>query len=90
LKDTGFQLQASAMLVPKTLMVYAQGSKIYGDYGNPYDIAVGLNYYPFQRRDMRINVMGLWVDRSPVGYTAYPIPVGGNGFTFVSDFSLAF
>lgn len=90
LHDTGFQLQASAMLIPKTLMLYLQGSKIYGDYGNPSDIAFGVNYYPFQRRDMRINVMGLWVDRSPVGYTAYPIPVGANGFTFVSDFSLAF
>ena len=90
LKDTGFQLQASAMLLPKTLMLYASGSKIFGGYGDPYDIAVGVNYYPFERRDMRINVMGLYVDRSPVGYTAYPIPVGGNGFTFVTDFSLAF
>jgi hypothetical protein len=34
--------------------------------------------------------MGLYVDGSPVGYTAYPVPVGANGFTFVSDFSLAF
>jgi len=90
LKDTGFQLQASAMLIPKTLQLYASGSKIYGDYGNPSDIAVGFNYFPFERRDLRVNVMGLWVDRSPVGYTAYPIPVGANGFTFVSDFSLAF
>jgi hypothetical protein len=90
LDDSGFQLQASAMLIPKTLMAYVSGSKIFGEYGDPYDVAVGLNYYPFERRDFRINVMGLYVDRSPVGYTAYPIPVGGNGFTFVSDFSLAF
>jgi hypothetical protein len=34
--------------------------------------------------------MGLWVKNSPVGYTAYPIPAGGNGFTFVTDLSLAF
>ena len=90
LYDTGFQLQASAMLVPKTLQLYASGSKIFGKYGDPYDIAVGFNYFPFQRRDLRVNVMGLYVDHSPVGYTAYPLPVGGNGFTFVTDFSLAF
>jgi hypothetical protein len=78
------------MLIPKTLQFYVSGSKIFGEYGDPYDVAVGLNYFPFERRDMRINVMGLYVDRSPVGYTAYPIPVGGNGFTFVTDFSLAF
>jgi len=90
LYDSGFQLQAGAMIIPRTLQIYVSGSKIFGKYGNPYDVAVGLNWFPFQRRDMRVNVMGLYVDRSPVGYTAYPVPVGGNGFTFVSDFSLAF
>ena len=90
LYDDGFQLQASAMLIPKKLMLYASGSKIYGEYGDPYDVAVGINYYPFDRRDLRVNVMGLYTSHSPVGYTAYPVPVGGNGFTLVSDFSLAF
>ena len=88
--DTGYSLQASAMLLPKTLQAYVSGSQIYGQFGNPYDVAVGFNYFPFKRRDLRVNVMGLWVKNSPVGYTAYPVPVGGNGFTFVSDFSLAF
>lgn len=88
--DTGFQLQAAAMLVPKTLQLYASGSKIFGDFGDPYDIAVGFNYFPVKSRDLRVNMMGLWVKNSPVGYTAYPLPVGGNGFTFVTDFSLAF
>jgi hypothetical protein len=78
------------MILPKTLQLYLSGSKIFGEYGDPYDIALGVNYFPFARRDLRVNVMGLWVDRSPVGYTAYPVPVGGTGFTFVTDFSLAF
>jgi hypothetical protein len=88
--DQGFQVQASAMLIPKTLQFYVSGSKIFGEYGDPYDVAVGINYFPLKRRDLRVNVMGLWVENSPVGYTAYPIPVGGNGFTLVTDFSLAF
>jgi len=88
--DSGFQLQLAAMLIPRTLQAYVSGSKIYGEFGNPYDVAVGVNYFPFKRRDLRVNVMGLWVKNSPVGYTAYPVPVGGNGFTLVSDFSLAF
>jgi hypothetical protein len=78
------------MLVPKTLQLYFSGSKIYGQFGDPYDAAVGINYFPFKRRDLRVNLMGLWVSHSPVGYTAYPVPVGANGFTFVGDFSLAF
>jgi hypothetical protein len=88
--DQGFTLQASAMVIPKTLQVYLQGSSISGEYGDPYDVAVGLNYFPLARKDLRVNVMGLWVSNSPVGYTAYPVPVGGNGFTFLTDFSLAF
>lgn len=88
--DQGYSLQASAMVIPKTLMLYASGSQIFGQYGDPWDLALGLNYYPFQRRDLRVNMMGLWVKNSPVGYTAYPVPVGGNGFTFVTDLSLAF
>lgn len=90
LYDSGVQLQASAMVIPKTLMVYLSGSKIFGEYGDPSDVALGVNWYPLQRRDLRVNVMALWVNRSPVGYTAYPVPVGANGFTFVTDFSLAF
>jgi hypothetical protein len=88
--DQGFTLQASAMAIPRTLQLYASGSYISGEYGDPYDIALGLNYFPLKRRDLRLNVMGLWVNNSPVGYTAYPVPVGGNGFTFLTDFSLAF
>lgn len=88
--DNGLTLQASAMVIPKTLQLYASGSQIWGEYGDPYDLALGFNYFPFQRRDLRVNAMGLWVKNSPVGYTAYPVPVGGNGFTFITDFSLAF
>ena len=60
------------------------------EYQEANEYAVGFNYFPFKRRDLRLDVMGLWVKNSPVGYTAYPVPVGGNGFTFVADFSLAF
>ena len=56
-----------------------------GQYGDPYDVAVGINWFPFHRRDLRVNVMGLYTYRSPVGYTAYPVPVGATGFTFLTD-----
>ena len=90
LYDDGVTLQASAMAMPKTLQVYFSGSKIYGQYGDPYDAAVGINWFPFHRRDLRVNVMGLYTYRSPVGYSAYPVPVGATGFTFLTDLSLAF
>jgi hypothetical protein len=88
--DNGFELQASAMAIPKTLQFYVSGSKIFGQYGDPYDAALGFNWFPFHRRDVRVAVMGLYTYRSPVGYSAYPVPVGATGFTFLTDLGIAF
>ncbi len=35
LHDTGFQIQASAMAVPRQLQVYAGGSKVFGETATP-------------------------------------------------------
>jgi hypothetical protein len=44
--DNGFQVQASAMVMPKTFQLYAGGSKVFGKYGNLWDGKIGPNYYP--------------------------------------------
>ncbi len=88
LYDTGFQLQASAMLMPRELQAFVSGSKIFGQYGNPYDVGLGLNWFPFVRKEMRINAMGIYVNRSPVGYTAYPLMVGMDGWVYLVDIAL--
>lgn len=90
LNDHGFQLQASAMLMPNTLQAYLSGSKIYGEYGNPWDAALGVNWYPFKRKEFRLNTQALYMDRSAIGYAAVPYLVGGNGWVFTTDFVLAF
>src|SRR5580692_6940522 len=51
----GFQLQASAMALPKYLQLYLGGSTLYGKYGNPFDVRAGVNYYPFDNRVIRWN-----------------------------------
>lgn len=86
----GFQLQTSAMLVPKSFQVYMGGSTIYGKYGNPYDFRVGTNYYPFHNRVLRWNSEFLYLHHSPVGYTAVPFALGGTGPVFHSTLELAF
>ena len=90
LYDTGFQLQASAMIVPRELQAYVSGSQIYGQYGNPWDVTTGLNWYPFKRREMHINVQGIYGHRSPVGGQSYPYIVGGTGWIFNTDVILTF
>jgi hypothetical protein len=86
----GFQLQASAMVVPKSFQVYLGGSTVYGKYGNPYDFRAGTNYYPFHNRVVRWNSEFLYLHHSPVGYTAVPFALGGTGPVFHSTLELAF
>jgi len=86
----GFQMQASAMVVPKTLQFYLGGSTIYGKYGNPWDFRSGVNYFPFKNRVVRWNNEFLYLHQSPVGYTAVPFAVGGTGPVFHTNLELAF
>lgn len=88
--NNGFEVQASTMLVPRTLQLYAGGSKIFGQYGNPWDSRMGVNLYPFKNKVVRWHGEVLYLSRSPVGYTAVPFAVGAKGFVFLSNVELAF
>ena len=57
-------------------------SKIFGEYGDPWDAAFGLTYFPYGRKEVRMNVQALYMDRSAVGYTAVPYVVGGTGWVY--------
>ena len=88
--DQGFQMQASAMLIPKSLQFYAGGSTVFGKFGNPYDTRVGLNWFPRKNKVVRVNNEFLYLYNSPVGYTSVPFVVGGKGLVFHSNVELAF
>jgi hypothetical protein len=90
LYDHGFQAQISTMLHQEELQAYISGSKIYGEYGEPWDIGYGLTYFPFDRKEVRLNVQALYMDRSAVGYTAIPYSVGGTGWVWTVDFGYWF
>jgi hypothetical protein len=82
LYDTGYQVLASAMLKPKLVQAYVMGSKVLGEYGDPWDAAVGLTYFPFRQKQVRLNTELLYMRRSPIGYTAVPYVVGGTGWVW--------
>jgi hypothetical protein len=86
----GFQLQTSAMILPKTLQAYLGGSLITGKYGQPWDFRAGLNYFPFHNKVIRWNNEFLYLYKSPVGYTSVPFALGGTGPIFASTLELAF
>lgn len=90
LHDTGFQVQASAMAVPKQIQVYAGGSKVFGQYGNPSDVHAGLTYYPWKNETVKWNFEYIYLNRSPVGSLTLPYSVGMNGPVFHSSFMFWF
>ncbi len=90
LYDHGFQLQASAMLVPRTWQIYLSGSKIYGEYGDPWDVALGANWFPYQSRQFRLNGEFIYLDNSPVGYSSVPYLVGADGTVFHANAEIRF
>jgi hypothetical protein len=88
--DHGFQVQSSAMVVPKTVQVYLSGSAIQGRYGDASEVRAGVNWYVVRERGLRVNLEWIRLDNCPVGYTAVPYPVGGNGDVFHANFEMNF
>lgn len=90
IKDDGYQIQASAMLLPQLLQLYTGVSEIRGHYGNASEVRLGINYFPRRMRGLRVNGEFIDLNNSPVGYTAVPYPVGGNGYVYHVNFELNF
>jgi len=88
--DHGYQLQTSAMAVPKILQVYFGNSQVFGRYGDQWEVRAGENWYFMKERGLRLNGEWMYVNRSPVGYTAYPYPVGGKGTVFHINLEMNF
>jgi hypothetical protein len=88
LNDNGFQLQASAMVIPKLVQAYVGASKIFGEHGDPWDARIGINIFPYRNQVVRWNTEVLYLDRSPVGGLSLPYVVGGNGYVFYTSLQL--
>lgn len=86
----GFQMQGSAMIVPKTVQLYLGGSTVHGKYGTPWDFRSGVNVFPWHNKVVRWNSEFLYTNHSPVGYTSVPFALGATGPIFHTNVELAF
>jgi hypothetical protein len=75
--DHGFYVQASQMVLARTLAVYATASLVFDQFDrHPWELGGGLDYYPSHTRSWRLNLHALYVDRSPAG-SQFGFYVGG-------------
>lgn len=86
--DNGFTAQASAMVIDKTIQVYGVGSYINGQYGKPWEINGGVNWYLRKDRLLRANAEVIYTYHSPVGYLTYPTAVGATGAIFMLNLEI--
>ena len=90
IKDTGYQALVSGMAIRDTLQFYATGSQILGDHGDGSEVRLGMNWWPLKRLGLRWNTEWIHLSHCPVGYTAVPYPVGGNGDIFTTNVEMNF
>ena len=92
--DDGFYIQTAFFPVPKKIELYFATSQIYGDKGagfsNSNEYLVGMNYYPWNTRNHRLNVQVIDVNRSPVNSTFGYYTGGQDGTTVSVSFSIFF
>ncbi|MBV9401799.1 MAG: hypothetical protein JO062_27730 [Bryobacterales bacterium] len=68
-RDTGFYVQAAYMVVPQRFELYGGTSYVFSGYGRPHEFISGGNYYPWNTRNLRLNMQVLNVYQSPVSST---------------------
>jgi hypothetical protein len=69
-RNTGFYVQAAQMIIPNRFELYGSTSYVLGDFAHhPHEFITGINYYPWNTRNLRLNVQVINVSHSPVSST---------------------
>ena len=88
--DHGFELSAGKFVVPKKLLLYVRGSKVFGQFAKPYEYGGGFKWYflPTERLWMTGEVMR--VNKAPYSGAFTPYTAGMAGWMPMLQTVLAF
>jgi hypothetical protein len=88
--DHGFELSTGKFVVPKKLLLYVRGSKVFGEFANPYEYGGGFKWYflPTERLWMTGELMR--VNKSPYSGAFTPYTAGMAGWMPMLQTVLAF
>jgi hypothetical protein len=88
--DHGFELSAGQFILPKKLVLYARGSKVFGQFRSPYEYAGGFKWYllPTERLWMTGELMR--VHGAPYSGAFTPYTAGMDGWVPMLQTVLAF
>jgi len=82
IRDIGYSLQVSQMVIPKTLALYAIHSYFFDEFKrHPWELGGGADVYPMKSRSWRLNAQVHYVYKSSAGGTFGLYNAGQTGTT---------
>jgi hypothetical protein len=88
--DHGFELSAGQFVVPKKLVLYGRGSKVFGQFANPYEYAGGVKWYFLPTERLWLTGELMRVEKSPYSGAFTPYTTGMAGWMPMVQTVLAF
>jgi hypothetical protein len=88
--DHGFELSMGKFIVPKKLVLYARGSKVFGQFANPYEYAGGFKWYFLPTERLWFTGELMRVKGAPYSGAFTPYTAGMNGWVPMMQTVLAF
>jgi hypothetical protein len=88
--DHGFELSALYFITPKKLGLYGRGSAVTGEFGDSWEYAGGVKWYPVRTERMWLNAELMHVHKAPYTGTFTPYTSGLDGLVPMIQALLAF
>jgi len=88
--DHGFELSMGQFIVPKKLVAYARGSKVFGQFASPYEYAGGLKWYLLPTERLWVTGELARVHKAPYSGAFTPYTAGMDGWVPMIQTVLAF
>jgi hypothetical protein len=90
MSDHGFEASTGYFVFPRTLMPYVRGSKVFGEFADPYEYAAGLKWYFLPTERIWITAELMRVHNAPYGGAFTPYTAGMDGWAPMIQTVLAF
>jgi hypothetical protein len=88
--DHGFELSTGHFVVPKTLVLYLRGSKVFGQFADPYEYAGGFKWYFLSSERVWMTGELMRVHGAPYSGAFSPYTAGMSGLVPMVQTVLAF
>ena len=88
--DHGFELTAGHFVIPRTLMLYGRGSKVYGEFGDSHEYGGGAKWHFLPTERLWLTAELIRVHKAPYSGAFTPYTAGMKGWTPMIQTVLAF